>query len=320
MPRMRKRRARFGRLSVCRLWHVHLRDVQLSRRDSLRAVRRGTGKRACETAHTGNSTNGLARALSNQYIRARTPIAPVLHEPRAASTQETQILYGHCAEVIGTEGKWLSVRGADGYEGWMHRGYGEAVERADCDEWGWDTEREISMGCSLRDSRGVTIDLPLGAILREGKCMSGRCLNRSRRREIFPAEPSAIVASATGLFQGTYYQWGGITPWGADCSGMVQTVYALHGIKLLRDAWQQGTQGVLIEGGVEALEPADLLFFSDREDARITHVAMAVSAQALVHCGLGRGGHCVESLDHPDEYVEHMMATFRFARRILGRT
>jgi hypothetical protein len=241
----------------------------------------------------------------------------VLGEPRASATQETQILFGHCAQVIGTDGKWLNVRGTDGYEGWMHEGFTEPTDSSQCEAWGWEADRDISMGCSLRDPRGVTIDLPLGAILRDGKCINGRSLPLARRREIFPREPSAIVASAMGLFQGTYYQWGGITPWGADCSGMVQTVYALHGVRMLRDAWQQATQGALVEGGLASLQPADLLFFSDRPDGHITHVAMAVSLQRLVHLALGRGGHCLESLDSPDDYLSGMMANFRFARRIL---
>lgn len=256
--------------------------------------------------------------MSPRYIRAARPLAPVLREPRAAATQETQILYGHCAEILGTEGKWLRVRGADAYEGWMHEGYTQPAEGVDCAEWAWDLDREMSMGCSMRDSRGVTIDLPLGALLLTGKCITGRSIGLAKRREIFPTTGDAIVASATGLYQGTYYQWGGITPWGADCSGMVQTVFALHGVKLLRDAWQQATQGVLIEGGLDSLRAADLLFFSDREDGHITHVALAMSAHQLVHLAVGRGGHRVESLDRPDEYVRGLIDRFRFARRILA--
>ena len=99
---------------------------------------------------------------------------------------------------------------------------------------------------------------------------------------------------------------------------MVQTVYALHGVKLLRDAWQQATQGVLIEGGLDDLRPADLLFFSDREDGHITHVAMAIAPRRVVHLAVGRGGHCIENLDKPDEYVSGLIKNFRFARRILG--
>ena len=170
----------------------------------------------------------------------------------------------------------------------------------------------------MRDARGVTIDLPLGAIISGGKCINGRSIGLAKRREIFPTDGDAIVASATGLYQGTYYQWGGLTPWGADCSGMVQTVFALHGVKLLRDAWQQATQGVLIEGGLDSLRAADLLFFSDREDGHITHVALVMAPRRIVHLAVGRGGHRVESLDRPDEYVRGLLERFRFARRILA--
>jgi hypothetical protein len=127
----------------------------------------------------------------SKYIRARTPIAPILREPRAAATQETQLLFVHCAEVLSIDGKWLRVRGADSYEGFVHEGYTEA---ADGCEWGWDDPGEMSMGGSMRDSKGSTIDLPLGALLRGGKALSGRSLNLERRREIFPQTPDSIVA------------------------------------------------------------------------------------------------------------------------------
>jgi cell wall-associated NlpC family hydrolase len=143
-------------------------------------------------------------------------------------------------------------------------------------------------------------------------------MDRATRRETFPATADAIVASATGLFQGTYYQWGGLTPWGADCSGMVQSVFALHGIHLLRDAWQQGTQGVPVEGGLDAVKAGDLLFFSDREDGHITHVALSIGNAKVVHVAIGRGGHNVETLDEPDDYAAGLIGRFRFARRILG--
>src|SRR5678815_5523579 len=106
-----------------------------------------------------------------------------MREARASSTQETQILYGHCAEILGTEGKWFRVRGADGYEGWLHEGYAEMGEGPDCGEWAWDLDREMSMGCSMRDSRSVTIDLPLDKIAPSGKCINGRSIGLAKRRE-----------------------------------------------------------------------------------------------------------------------------------------
>lgn len=251
-------------------------------------------------------------------IIARTPIAPVNAEPRAASTQINQLLYGHSAEVIGTEGPWLHVRGADGYEGWLHEGYTTPSDDRDPLVWAWDVEGELSLGCSVRDSRSATLDLPLGAVVGDGHCIAGRSMESARRRETFPPTADAIVASAIALFQGTYYQWGGITPWGADCSGILQSIFALHGIHLLRDAWQQATQGVAVEAGLEGLSQGDLLFFTDREDGHITHVAMAAGSSKLVHVALGRGGHALESLDRPDDYTRSLIDRFRFARRIVA--
>jgi hypothetical protein len=248
----------------------------------------------------------------------KTPIAPVLDEPKAAGAQVTQLLYGHCAEVVAIDGHWLQVRGADGYEGWMHEGYTARCEDENGVLWAWDIEGELSMGCSIRDDKGATLDLPLGAVVGGGHRIAGRTMNRAHRRETFPPAADAIVASTTALFQGTYYQWGGITPWGADCSGMLQSIFALHGIHLLRDAWQQGTQGVAVEGGLEAAQPADLLFFTDREDGHITHVAMATGNSKAVHVALGRGGHCLESFAYPDDYTRGLIDRFRFARRIVA--
>lgn len=251
-------------------------------------------------------------------VLAKTPIAPVLKEPRASATQETQLLYCHCAEVLESDGRWLKVRGADGYEGWMHQGYTEPCDSDKPLPWPWDVDGEISMGCSIRDAKGATLDLPLGAIVGSAHVIAGRSMDLARRRETFPPTSDAIIASATALFQGTYYQWGGVTPWGADCSGMLQSIFALHGIHLLRDAWQQATQGVLVEGGLEAAIGGDLLFFSDREDGHITHVALAMSSSRAVHIALGRGGHYIERFDRPDEYTSGLVGRFRFARRILS--
>jgi cell wall-associated NlpC family hydrolase len=185
-------------------------------------------------------------------------------------------------------------------------------------EWGWDVDTDLSLGCSVRGSNGSTIDLPLGAVIGTNQCIDGRSMGLASRRETFPSTAESIVASATGLFQGAYYQWGGITPWGADCSGMVQSVFALHGIHLLRDAWQQATQGLPVDGGLEAAKAGDLLFFTDREDGHITHVAMSMGPSRVVHVAIGRGGHSVEKLDEPDDYTAGLIGRFRVARRIVG--
>jgi cell wall-associated NlpC family hydrolase len=138
---------------------------------------------------------------------------------------------------------------------------------------------------------------------------AGDALESNRLAERFPAEAGAVVKTAQEYFSATSYLWGGVTPWGADCSGLVQSVFALHGIQLPRDAWQQGETGRDAGQDVGELLPADLLFFSDRDDGRVTHVGIA----------LARGGYAVERLDNrKDPHVDRLRRRFLFARRVLG--
>jgi cell wall-associated NlpC family hydrolase len=110
------------------------------------------------------------------------------------------------------------------------------------------------------------------------------------------------VASARGTsperwalehFSGASYEWGGVTPWGVDCSGMVQTTFAARGISLPRDSSQQVACGA--EVSADLLRPGDLLFFRGETTPRITHIAFAGEADELVHSTVSCGGVVAES-------------------------
>jgi cell wall-associated NlpC family hydrolase len=88
-------------------------------------------------------------------------------------------------------------------------------------------------------------------------------------------------------------------------------------VSLPRDAWQQARAGRYAGRDILAAVPADLLFFSDRSDAHVTHVAIALGARRVVHLALGRGGYAVERLDGGDDYVAKLRTRFLFARSVL---
>ena len=230
----------------------------------------------------------------------RSAIAPLSAEPTLRSEQLSQLLAGHPVELIEERSSWLRVKAPDGYEGLVNRGYlfdavaGDVAARF--------STRRISLGCIVREPGGLTRALPLGALAADDAVVeSGRALTPDELTRRFPRDPDAIAASARSLFAGTSYEWGGITPWGADCSGFVQTIFGLHGVALPRDARQQIELGTPVEGGLAALQPADLIFFSERPDQRITHVAIALSSLSIVHLALGRGGYAMEQLDDADD-------------------
>jgi cell wall-associated NlpC family hydrolase len=249
----------------------------------------------------------------------RTPIAPLHGEPRIASQMISQQLAGHRLSVLDEEGDWVCVRGADDYEGWMHTGFLARSPAATARQSR--TTPRISLGCTARANKdhGTGRALPLRAILAPDETpIVGEAIDSDERPRRFPLERDAIVASALRFFEGTSYLWGGVTPWGADCSGLVQSVFALHGLQLPRDAWQQAERGTDAGRDIGELEAADLLFFTDREDGRVTHVGIALGAARMVHLALGRGGYAVERLgDRNDPYVEKLRQSFLFARRVI---
>jgi cell wall-associated NlpC family hydrolase len=255
-------------------------------------------------------------------VTVRATIAPLLADARPSAPQVSQLLRGHPADVLERIKTWLRIRGADGYEGWCHEGYLTAPVAVTSTtpplRSAWSDERRMSLGSTVRRDDGTSIALPLGALLDATEVVTaGLAMNARGRSRYFARDAQLLTRRALDLFAGTPYQWGGVTPWGADCSGFVQTMFALHGIRLPRDAWQQAERGSGITGGIATLQPADLLFFSDRDDLKITHVAISLGGATVVHCALGNGGYGVDTVGGQTPVAQVLQQTFRFAKRIL---
>jgi len=256
----------------------------------------------------------------SESVTAIAAIAPMLCEPDVRTTQVSQLLHGHIAQVVERKGLWLHVKGADAYPGWIHQGYVAAMPEPGppLSQTGWDDPRPLSLGCTVRDEHGATRKLPLGALVTEGQeRFGGLAMTLEERRKNFPPAADSITASAMTYFEGTSYEWGGVTPWGCDCSGLVSSSFHLHGVHVPRDAWMQAMTGEPV-ASMQDLQPADLLFFSDESDGKITHVAISLGGMRVVHLALGRGGYAVDDLESGDEYTDLLLKRYRFARRILS--
>jgi cell wall-associated NlpC family hydrolase len=249
-------------------------------------------------------------------------VAPLHAEPRASSEQVTQSLAGHLVVILEVREGWKRVRLDDGYEGWMHEGYLDARALGADAVREWRGSARYSLGCTIRDAvSGVERTMPFGArVARDAAVVAGEALDEAERGRRFPPDGGAISSSAVRWFTGTSYQWGGITPWGADCSGIVQAVFGLHGVQLPRDARQQAALGAPLALTPDAWRVGDLLFFSDRADGRITHVALVADAETLMHVAIGRGGFGVERpSESRDPYTVALMGRLRGARRLFSR-
>ncbi|MFR0613180.1 LysM peptidoglycan-binding domain-containing protein [Lactobacillus porci] len=83
---------------------------------------------------------------------------------------------------------------------------------------------------------------------------------------------ASAIASYAMSFVGVPYVWGGSTPAGFDCSGLVQYVYSHFGISLGRTTYAQENAGTKIS--VSQAQPGDLYFWGSYGSAY--HVAIAL--------------------------------------------
>jgi cell wall-associated NlpC family hydrolase len=102
----------------------------------------------------------------------------------------------------------------------------------------------------------------------------------------------ALVGTALQL-RGAPYRNGGADPFGFDCSGFTQYVFAQYNIALPRAVRDQFGIGRRIELG--ELAPGDLVFFSTTEPGA-SHVAIAIGPDEFVHAPSTTGVVRVERL------------------------
>jgi cell wall-associated NlpC family hydrolase len=93
---------------------------------------------------------------------------------------------------------------------------------------------------------------------------------------------------------GTRYVFGGTTPKGFDCSGLVRYVMAALKVELPRTAAQQARIGDEVSTDPGSLRPGDLLTFGRRGRGGVSHIGIYVGQGRYVHAS-SVAGRVIES-------------------------
>lgn len=227
-------------------------------------------------------------------------VAGLRAEPAHRSELVSQLIFGDLFEVVEEQKDWLQVRMLfDHYLGWVNANQVQLLAAEDLADLLKSPPAVSTDLIQLIEDRTHNTSFAIGAgsslyfIDKGSLAIAGKVYHYSGTvASEFPAKPLQMADYAL-TFLNTPYLWGGRSPFGIDCSGFVQLVFKMAGIKIPRDAAIQATQGQTIHLINEAM-PGDLLFF-DNDEKQITHVGMLVNEGHIIHA---HGKVRIDLVDH----------------------
>ena len=213
-------------------------------------------------------------------------VIPMRKEPSHRSEMVSQLLFGEYVTVGEEKDDFVFAECMyDGYTGWVQKNQLTPVNEmlptniyVGCwaDEVlvnGWC--KNIPMGCPVYKANDGAVHF--GSI-EVRYLLSPGCLWNSIEHSLPLKEELEKIYNR---FLHTPYLWGGKSVFGTDCSGFVQQVFKMFGIKLLRDAYLQAEQGTKV-GCLEEARSGDLAFFQN-EKGKVIHVGIILENHQIVH-------------------------------------
>ncbi len=269
------------------------------------------------------------------------------HRSKPSYTAElaTQALLGMPLNILKKHSYWYLVQTPDNYIAWVDGGAIQLMNKQEINDWL--TCRKIvywkQTGNSYEnpDENSQTVsDLVVCDVLkyvdtkgkfilaaypdgRQAYVKKSECIDYAAW--INSENPSAEqIINTAKKFMGLPYLWGGTSAKAVDCSGFTKMTFLVNGIVLQRDASQQALYGrkCIPEKDFESLQPADLLFFGEKENEdskqKVIHVALCLGKQKFIHAS---GNVSINSFNKADaDFSQYRRNSFLIAKDYISNT
>ena len=220
-----------------------------------------------------------ARFVEGAAMQVKEGVVDVKREPRPDAPLDTQALYGDCVTVYDEEEGWCwGQLASDGYVGWIAAN--ALWSRVDQPTHVVRVARSFVYPAANMKAPTI-LALPLGAAVRIVE----------RRDDFLATSDGGFIYAKHLLAVGDYandfvavaetligvpYLWGGKSPLGIDCSGLVQCALARAGIAAPRDSDLQEAGLGRPVAPEEPLRRGDLVFWKG-------HVGIMRDSSTLLH-------------------------------------
>ena len=191
----------------------------------------------------------------------------------------SQLLYGDCFKVISKKNEWLQIATiTDDYSGWIDYKQTQLITKSEAEDISFTINSySSSLVDYIETSENKLISLVLGSNVGATKFLG----HGFKGSIIKGKKPKSNLLKIASLYLHSPYLWGGKTPMGIDCSGLIQMIYRINGYNIPRDAAQQVKLGETLSF-IDESEVGDLAFFDD-EDDNIIHVGLLLGNNYILH-------------------------------------